>query len=60
MAKVLMEKLAPVLRLDSEMDLGTRVKILRMIAQSTAFYENELVVFRRSEKAREKLSTIQC
>lgn len=44
LGKLRLRRLFPVLRLDSGVDLNTRVKILRMIAHPTAFYRKQVAV----------------
>lgn len=58
LVKLRLSKLSPVLRLDSEVDLDTRLNILKMIAQPTAFYGKELAN-RGSEVARDRVRVLQ-
>lgn len=50
-------RLLPVLRLDSGADLDTRVRILRMITQLTAFYSIKVAI-RESEKTRKRTESL--
>lgn len=58
LAKLRLRKLGSVVKPESGVDLATRVKILKMIAQPSAFYGKELAI-RGSAKTRERLAITQ-